>query len=320
MELHLKKQSGIPLYKQVRNAMVEKITSGDLPLGYKVPTEREMSEVLRISRNTVSAAYKQLEKDGYLISHQGKGTFIADAWRENQAMDWRDRINHYMDLAMEEALNRGLEVKDFLRLVEERLWEKMDLLRTVSAIYVECNLEQAVFFAGQIQEKTGMACIPMTLTDLAEMSDESRILLYRAKVVLTTFNHVSEVMEFTSGFGKEVLGVAINPDLRTMVQIARYPKGTPFAFICLSKEFRDKVEGSLAQAGLDDLKMVYSISQDEEELTELLEDRQVVIVSPGRHRDIAKLIGDDRILELNYNLDDGSVKNLKQRLLEMNIV
>ena len=42
--------------------------------GKKLPTERELAKALRVSRNTISTAYKELEDEGVLYSHQGRGT------------------------------------------------------------------------------------------------------------------------------------------------------------------------------------------------------------------------------------------------------
>ena len=109
-------------------------------------------------------------------------------------------------------------------------------------------------------------------------------------------------------------------EYRMDARIARYPKETRFAFVCISLEFMDKVRKSLEQAGLDDLDVVYTNTQDSEELEELVRGRDIILVSPGRHRDVAGFVDEEHILPLLYNLDDGSLKTLKQRLLELNIV
>lgn len=320
MELILNKGSGIPLYKQVKHAITDKIRSGELITGFKMPTERELSERLSISRNTVSAAYKQLENEGLLISRQGKGTFVAEESDQILNGDSHERILNLVDLGLREALDYGMEVKDFLHLVEERVSEKLDLIRTASAVYVECNTEQARYFANQIEGSTGMKCDPLTISDLIEMNDETRLLLYKAKVIVSTFNHVPEVQQYVAGFGKTVLGVAINPDLKTMVRIARLPADAKVAFVSISKEFKNKVQRTLNFAGLDELDLVYTNTQDLEELAEILEGRDQILVSPGRFRDVNQLVEEDRIIPLLFNLDEGSVLTLKQNLLELNIV
>ena len=320
MELILNKGSGIPLYKQVKYAITDKIRSEELITGFKMPTERELSEQLGISRNTVSAAYKQLEKEGLLISRQGKGTFVAEESDRILRGDSQERIMHLVDLGLKEALDYGMEAKDFLRLVEERVNEKLDLIRKASAVYVECNIEQARYFAHQIETGTGMKCTPLTISDLIEMNDETRLLLYKTKVIVSTFNHVAEVQEYVDGFGKSVLGVAINPDLKTMVRIARLSPDTKLAFVSISEEFKTKVQQTFINAGLNELDLVYTNTQDSKELARVLEGRDQILVSPGRLQNVKELVNEERVIPLLYNLDEGSVSTLKQNLLELNII
>lgn len=320
MELILNKGSGIPLYKQVKYAITDKIRSEELITGFKMPTERELSEQLGISRNTVSAAYKQLEKEGLLISRQGKGTFVAEESDRILRGDSQERIMHLVDLGLKEALDYGMEAKDFLRLVEERVNEKLDLIRKASAVYVECNTEQARYFAHQIETGTGMKCTPLTISDLIEMNDETRLLLYKTKVIVSTFNHVAEVQEYVDGFGKSVLGVAINPDLKTMVRIARLAPDTKLAFVSISEEFKNKVQQTFINAGLNELDLVYTNTQDSKELASVLEGRDQILVSPGRLHNVKELVNEELVIPLLYNLDEGSVSTLKQNLLELNII
>lgn len=320
MELKLNRNSGVPLYKQVKNLITEMIRSGELFTGYKMPTERELSESLSISRNTVSTAYKDLEKEGLLISHQGKGTYVAEDSGISLSNDLKERIIRFVDLGLEEAIETGLEPKDFLKLVEDRVNEKVNMMRSSSAVYIECNTEQAEFFATQLQKGTNMECESLTIADLIEMNDDTKLTLFNSKVIVSTFNHLPEVVEYTKGFGKEVLGVAINPDLSTVVKIARMPANTKFAFVCISEEFQLKVEKALEAAGLVDLDIEYTHTQDKEELKEKIQYKDMVLVSPGRYRDVIELIEKNKVLNFVYNLDDGSLKTLQSKLLELNIV
>lgn len=321
MEFLIQKGSGIPIYKQVKSFITERIRSGEFAPGYKMPTERELSDSLKISRNTVSTAYKDLEKEGLLVSHQGKGTFVSEHFDLSFVTDANERVMRFIDLGLEEAMDTKMEPYDFLKLVEARVKEKLDLMRTSNAVYIECNIEQAEAFAKQLEERTGMRCLPLTVQDLIDMKDETKLTIYNSKVLVSTFNHVSEVMEHTNQFNKEILGVAINPDLATVVRIARCPKDTKFAFVTISREFMEKTKLSLENSGLDDVDIIYTNESDDEKLSEIIKDVDICIVSPGRYKDVLRIMKDpNKIIRFEYNLDDGSVKALKSKLLELNIV
>lgn len=71
------KDAPLPLYHQVREALMTLITDGALQEGSLIPTEREIGEKLQVSRITVRRAIDELVREGYLVTQQGKGTFVA---------------------------------------------------------------------------------------------------------------------------------------------------------------------------------------------------------------------------------------------------
>ncbi|NJN92666.1 MAG: GntR family transcriptional regulator [Anaerolineales bacterium] len=71
------KDAPLPLYHQVRAALMTLITEGELKEGNLIPTEREIGEKLQVSRITVRRAIDELVREGYLVTQQGKGTFVA---------------------------------------------------------------------------------------------------------------------------------------------------------------------------------------------------------------------------------------------------
>jgi GntR family transcriptional regulator len=73
-----------PISEQVLDNARELIISGVLAPDDKLPSVRELSERLAISPNTVQKAYRELERDGYVYSSAGLGTFVApkEQWRD----------------------------------------------------------------------------------------------------------------------------------------------------------------------------------------------------------------------------------------------
>jgi len=64
------------LVDQVREELTELISSGEYPVGERLPNEQEMSEKFRVSRATVREAYRALISAGYLSRRHGTGTFV----------------------------------------------------------------------------------------------------------------------------------------------------------------------------------------------------------------------------------------------------
>ena len=318
MEIVINKQSGVPLYIQLKNQIMESIKDGSLKVGHKMPTEREFAEKLKISRNTVSTAYKELEQDGVLKSYQGRGTFVAEEAKPWKAHNIKDKIIKFVDLGLEEALETGMDVNEFLEIVQERVKQKTEMMSKIIAVYVECNIEQAKLFSSQLSESMGMNVIPVTVNDLHNMSEETKETIEKCQVVISTFNHVNEVTDLIKNYQKEVLGIAITPELQTIVKIARYPEGTKFGFICISDEFMFKIRGAIHEAGLGEIDIDYSNSKDVEEVQKIVDAADVIIVSPGRYQDVKKYNkGQKDVIRFLYSLDEGSVKALKSKIIEI---
>ncbi len=73
----LNMNNGVPLYKQLIDAIRQAIANGELKVDCKIPTEEELSKKYEISRITVRNAIEELVEDGLLIKRQGKGTYVA---------------------------------------------------------------------------------------------------------------------------------------------------------------------------------------------------------------------------------------------------
>lgn len=75
--MYVDKKSPIPVYYQLKNLILKKIGDGDFPAGSLIPSERELSESLDISRMTVRQALNQLVAEGVLYREKGRGTFVS---------------------------------------------------------------------------------------------------------------------------------------------------------------------------------------------------------------------------------------------------
>jgi len=74
----LKNTDSTPLYQQLFLQIREKILSGAFPAHYKLPSIRDLSDELGISRNTVDGAFQELCAEGYIYSKARSGYFVSD--------------------------------------------------------------------------------------------------------------------------------------------------------------------------------------------------------------------------------------------------
>ncbi|MBM4431423.1 MAG: GntR family transcriptional regulator, partial [Chloroflexi bacterium] len=77
MNLQVEKNSAVPLYFQVKEAVRAMVARGELRPGDMLPSEVCLSEELGISRLTVHRALRELVAEGLLVRQRAKGTFVA---------------------------------------------------------------------------------------------------------------------------------------------------------------------------------------------------------------------------------------------------
>ena len=76
LPVHLQPESHVPLYVQLRDQLRALVHAGDLRPGDRIPASRELATLLGVHRTTVANAYAELESEGLIQGHVGRGTFI----------------------------------------------------------------------------------------------------------------------------------------------------------------------------------------------------------------------------------------------------
>src|SRR3974377_540006 len=77
LPLHLQPESHIPLYIQLRDQLRSLVHAGAPRPGARIPASRELAQILGVHRTTVANAYAELESEGLIQGHVGRGTFIC---------------------------------------------------------------------------------------------------------------------------------------------------------------------------------------------------------------------------------------------------
>lgn len=318
MDIDLARKKGVPVYLILKDEIKRLIQKGHWAAGRKIPTERELAEELNISRNTVSSAYKELEAEGILVSTQGKGTFVTDSDAVIKRETQKERLLKIIDMALEEATDLGFTIDEFLAITHNRGLQKKEMLSKLKVAFVECNKEQLDDFSKRLHIGYGVSIVPVLLEEFRTRPQELNEVISNTELVITTFFHLEEVKRLISDKCKAVIGIALNPQMETIVKIARITPGKSLGLVCLSETFAAKVCSSLRQAGIDHLKISATATKKEEELCEFLEAADVVVVSPNRKKEVLGLVTKGKqVIEFRYLPDTGSVNVVKTALLEL---
>lgn len=94
----LKINKNEPIYIQLENHILNGIENGTINKNSKLPSTREVSKFLKISRNSVISAYEELESKGIIVTKRGIGSFIIVECEKNNIefnIDYQSKINNY---------------------------------------------------------------------------------------------------------------------------------------------------------------------------------------------------------------------------------
>ena len=126
MNIHISNVSGKALYEQIYDQIKNQILEGTLKAGESLPTIRGLAKDLRISVITTSRAYSDLERDGYIYSVVGKGSFVAE---RNQEFVREKNIKE-----MEEYIVKSVEIANRCGINEEQF---IDIVKTIYRV-IQC--------------------------------------------------------------------------------------------------------------------------------------------------------------------------------------
>lgn len=322
MKIEIDKKSGIPLYLQIKYQIKKLLETGNLKEREQLPTERDLSESLGVSRNTVSMAYKELVLENVLSSNPGRGTFVSPhafinhKLKENNS---QTRITEIIDLVINEALELNLELNELEKIVCNRIKEKEKLLKNINIAFIECNQEQLYFFSKGIELGTGISIIPILIDEIYKKPDIFRERIKSIDLVVTTFFHYDEIKKFLADQKQRVLAIALDPLMETMINIAHLSsKNKNVGSVCITDKFAQKVFQSIKQAGIKFSSFKFTISHDKDEVKKFLVNADIVITSPGRKKEVEKLISPQiPLIEFVYVPDKGSMSMLKLAILDI---
>jgi GntR family transcriptional regulator len=105
---------GVPVYRQIYEAVTAALASGALAPDEQLPTIHELADKLAINPNTVARAYRELDQDGYIVSQRGRGTF-ASAERTSSAADKQRALRSIFERATAEAARHGISAAEVIR-------------------------------------------------------------------------------------------------------------------------------------------------------------------------------------------------------------
>lgn len=118
MDIIISNTSSQPIYDQIYSQIKAMILNGTLKEGDTLPSMRLLAKELRISVITTKRAYEELERDGFIETVTGKGSFVGRTNLELIKEEHLKNAEEALSQAIEEARLAGLPLSELTSLLE----------------------------------------------------------------------------------------------------------------------------------------------------------------------------------------------------------
>ena len=116
MNINISNTSTIPLYEQIVTQIKSQILNGSLQSGEGLPSIRNLAKELKVSIITTKRAYEELEKDGFIETVIGKGTFVSNQNTERLKEITLYNLENKLEEIIKQAKSAGITLEEGLEI------------------------------------------------------------------------------------------------------------------------------------------------------------------------------------------------------------
>ena len=114
-----------PLWGQIATRVKVAVAAGELLPGEAVPSVRELARRLRVNPATVSQAYRELAKEGFLETRHGSGTFVKAISRDRREKEITEKAGELVRGLLEEGARLGISAGELVKAIQEEVGSKV---------------------------------------------------------------------------------------------------------------------------------------------------------------------------------------------------
>lgn len=118
MNIIISNSAGEPIYEQISRQIKEQILNGTLKEGDALPSMRSLALSMHISVITTKRAYEELERDGFIESYTGKGSFVCRQNTELLREEYLRQTEELLSQACEKAKQCGVSLEEMKEILD----------------------------------------------------------------------------------------------------------------------------------------------------------------------------------------------------------
>ena len=273
MDIRLIDNFPLPIKAQIKRQIISMIENRRLRPGELLPSAKEMGLFLSINRNTVAAAYKELEHEGYVTLVKGSGTYVKSFRRNKDA----GRLKAIFDNAFTEARKAGFSTQAITDgFITGLLENNLSAGKSKKVILIDCNYEVLETLDAKLKARIPVETHFMLIQDIQALPGKFEKRAREHDLVLCGMNHMEELRTAVPDFNGLTIGFMIRTDFHIMNQILQLPPGTKVGYCCISQKSSKAFFSSTLFASGTVLKKIHAGISDTHLVKSMLASCQVV--------------------------------------------
>lgn len=292
--------------RQLREALVHRLASGQYPIGAQLPGTRELAVEIGANRNTVAKVYGELVREGLLQIVPGRGAFVVGRLDPTTGQEPTEQVTRALDDAVSRARLFGLPRDAVLRLAEARICSLYDE-GTPRLVYLECNPYDAQLVSGELTTQLGAEVEPRLISSVPATGAVG------FAVATTSLFHLGEVDRLLTPRGVEVIGVHTLPDPHALMALARLMRGARVGIIAVNQASVERFTLLVRTYCQVEIRTVPAPT--DAELDELTAWAEVLVSSLSCAAQVRSRAGERPVIVLAFHVDPQSAQYIRSHVL-----
>ena len=117
MEIIISSNNSKPIYEQITSQIKAKIMSGELAAGQPIPSMRALAKAIHVSVITVQKAYEDLQRDGFIETTVGRGSFVSALNKDFMQEEQQRKAEEHLQAAADIGRANGISLEKLLELL-----------------------------------------------------------------------------------------------------------------------------------------------------------------------------------------------------------
>lgn len=272
---------------QVKEQLKWLIGIGYIKPGDLLPAAGSLADQLDLNRNTVNSVYNQLKDEGIVSMLKGRGTQVLNNRSVEELCNRRKPMYDLILRTIEEAEADNISLNEFFTASLAFILLKEHVDREQQHIlFIECKEHDHIFYRQEIEKLTGAEVQTVFLEDL-RVSESARLKALKWSThIVTTLNHDAEVKDIFTALDLKIYTIGASVDMSALLDMVKLKPKSKVTFVCLGKAGAKWMANRVQEAGISNIHLQISSTNDSEDLHKQLEQSDAVYASAAVYNEV----------------------------------